>query len=163
MSFQSSNYLSLLFNEGVYIIEEQEKERKIDVLSQSKAAPTFEYIGNNKKNILIITHHNKSSLSGGEKEFLIKILSALKLSIEDVAIVNSDNLDFDQLKMYFNPSHILAFTGPKKIDSLNGDKYVFSKFGNVFQLQADELPLIENDKAKKALLWNSIKDVLTGI
>ncbi|HEX8547393.1 MAG TPA: hypothetical protein VF691_10560 [Cytophagaceae bacterium] len=176
MSFQSTSFLSLLFNEGVYIIPEMisvidiekplSKAEKQNALEPVKTAPSTEpipSIGNNKKRILIITHHLKSSLGGSEKDFLIKILGALKLSLEDVAIINSDNLNFEDLIKTFTPSFMLAFTNANNIGFLNDNKYYFSTVKSIQLLRADELSSIENDKSKKTLLWNALKDVLVGI
>ena len=175
MSFQNTNIYSLIFNEGIYIIPESNNIRGEVGLPSSIAKASNEieesvlpienipYIGKNKKHILIITHHIKENISNGEKEFLLKILGALKLTFEDVAIVNSDNLDIDSFKNSLNPSFIIAFTDSRTIDFLPEEKYTFSQVSSIQTLHADELAEIENDKAKKTLLWNSLKDVLMGI
>jgi len=162
MSHPSTTYLSLLFNEGIYIIKEDKRHSTNETIV-SEPVESFKYIGENKKQILIITHHKSTNLTNSEKDFLLKILLALKLSINDVAIINSDHLDYDKLKMLFKPRFVLAFVGDKNIEFLNEGMYLFSEHEDAFLLRADELSIIETDKTKKTVLWNSLKEVLKEI
>src|SRR5215213_6249659 len=57
------------------------------------------HLGNNKKNIIIIVSHGSVPfLPDEELTFLISILSACKLSLADIAIVNSFGTNIDQIQ-----------------------------------------------------------------
>ena len=66
-------------------------EQKID--EETKA---LKWLGNNQKNILIVVRYNDIvHLPDDELKFLTGILTACKLSLDDVAIINTNNYKRD--------------------------------------------------------------------
>jgi hypothetical protein len=64
----------------------------IDETTKEVAAPGLKFLGENKKNILMVVNHSDSMhLPDDELSFLTSILSACQLNLGDVAIVNLHN------------------------------------------------------------------------
>src|SRR4029078_6806696 len=59
----------------------------------------LKYLGNNKKNIAVIVKHQSATyLPDDELSFLVNILSACKLSLADIAILNSSRIQAEELQ-----------------------------------------------------------------
>ena len=70
------------------------------------------YLGNNKKSILIIADDEDAThLSGEDLDFLIGILTACKLSLEDTTFINFNknaHADYNMLMKQFRPVTIIC-------------------------------------------------------
>ncbi|HWR32623.1 MAG TPA: hypothetical protein VN451_03820, partial [Chitinophagaceae bacterium] len=64
----------------------------VDVSETDVRKSEWKWLGNNRKNILIIVHSdNAVHVSDEELELLTSMLTACKLSLDDVAIINLKN------------------------------------------------------------------------
>ena len=125
------------------------------------------YLGNNQKNILIVvSHQNVPFLPDAELNFLTTILSACKLSIGDIGIINNNRVDQNDLQNIINieTKHVLLFGVEPLLIGLpiNFPAFQLQPFNNRTYLWAPALSQIENDKGLKTRLWSALK-VLFGI
>ena len=143
------------------IKEEVKEEIKIpDTISTPQT--DFKYLGENNKYILIIVKEPEADfLKSVDLTFLLKILSAKKLTLDDVAIINTEKneaLDFDSLKNFFACTKIITFgINPKslQIDTAVANK--ISIFKNTPILGTWDLPKLQADTSKKTIFWNELK------
>lgn len=81
--------------------------------AQTAAGPAWKYLGDNRKNILIVVHYTGVlHLPDEELGFLINILTACRLGLGDVAVVNTNNHPESSCKDYlgyFASKTILLF------------------------------------------------------
>lgn len=169
--------LSFLFNEELYVLNDgtaineeiiqNSAPAEIPVLEEpvlKKAEkPIFEYIGENNKYILIIVKDpTQKFLNAKELEFLLKILSAKKLNLKDIAIINTetyDSLDFEDLKEYFALSKILTFgINPASLNTSGITANKAGEYKGVKILGTWTLAQLEADVKKKTTYWNELKN-----
>jgi DNA polymerase III psi subunit len=93
------------------------------------------------------------SISGAEKALLEKILSAVKLSINHVKVVQTAQLDV--LKWPNKPSHVLAFG----LEMTGFSLYEPFEVQDIKLIIAPTLSALENDKEGKQKLWAGLKKV----
>ncbi len=132
-------------------------QTKTDVVKQD-----YKYLGENNKYVLIIVNEsNFDFLNKKDLAFLTKILSAKKLDISDVAIVNLakySHLDFKDLKLFFGFSKLITFGINPKILNVEGSvpnkKFMFK---DVAILGTWDLFKLDEDVKKKTIFWNELK------
>lgn len=119
------------------------------------------FLGGNKRQILILVNHpDVPYLPDGELTFLTNILSACKLGIADVAIVNLQKTDKGQLSDLPSRDIILFGLTPPDIDlPINFPPFRLQQFNSRTYLYALTLTEVERDKALKMQLWNSLKNL----
>ncbi len=123
---------------------------------------SLSYLGKNEKNILIITSkEDVRFLTDEELVFLTSILSACKLSIADVAIVNRKQTKIDLPEIFFQlkTKTVLLFdVTPLEIGlPINFPQFQIQEFNKQTYLYAPPLQKIANDLTIKKQLWNSLK------
>ena len=121
------------------------------------------FLGKNEKNIVIVVSNGTLPfLSDTELTFLTNILSACKLSLADVSVINVYNKDeaasaaiLDQLGAQ---SVLLFGIEPLSIGlPMNFPPFQVQSFNKRMYLQAPPFAELEKDKALKSKLWNSLK------
>jgi hypothetical protein len=125
--------------------------------------PLWKSLGDNQKNILVIVNSREAVyLPDHELTFLAGVLSACKLSLADVAIVNLNNhpeATYKELTSFFKSKIVFLFdTGPAEFGlPMNFPPYQIQAFaGNSF-LSAPSLKHLENDRVEKSKLWECLK------
>lgn len=132
-----------------------------------KSPPILKYTGKNLKNILILFEdQNEEKLPSTQEVFLGKILHAVNLNFDDVAIVNTAHLEdalLEQLN-HFNAFVQISFGVKHQALSFKADvpAYKIYKKADKTFLLADELAVIEKEKEKKILLWNNLKSLFSN-
>jgi hypothetical protein len=127
--------------------------------SLPEANVTWKWLGENRKNILVVVHHHDAVyLPDKELQFLTNMLSACKLSLADVAIVNLEHQPHKQYKEItgqFNSKVVLLFdVEPASFGlPINFPFYQIQPFANCSFLYAPSLTILENDKVEKSKLW----------
>lgn len=168
--------LSFLFNEELYVLNDgttineeviqNSTVTEISVLAEPEVKkpekPVFDYIGENNKYILIIVKDPvQQFLNAKELEFLLKILSAKKLDLKDIAIINTEtygSLDFKDLKEYFALSKILTFgINPASLNITGITANKAGEYNGVKILGTWTLAQLEADVKKKTTYWNELK------
>lgn len=121
----------------------------------------LKYLGSNGKNILIITDNDSFPyLPDNELQFLTTVLSACRLSLADVAIVNLHNVpDATEITEVVPCSTVLLFgVAPLAIGlPIHFPHFQLQQFNKKNYLCAPPLAEIENDKHLKMNLWNNLK------
>ena len=147
-----------------YLIEGNDQMRvdKELVIKQEKNAK-WKSLGSNDKNILIIVNSNEAVyLPDNELTFLTGVLTACKLSLADVAIVNLQHYpeaSYKELTIFFATKIVLLFDIEPAAFGLpmNFPYYQIQVFaGNSF-LYAPSLKQLENDRVEKTKLWVCLK------
>lgn len=169
------NFLPFFLTEPVYIIPEpaleletQEKEPHNDLSDQTALGiqPEIKELiiksrGGFKKNILILVDDPfPEVLNITDTEFLLKILKAIRLSEDDVAIVNVHHLNNDflpLLKEHFNYRVLMMFGIEAPSITKNITKYKIIESSGEKVLYADSLTDIDKDKQKKLKLWENLQ------
>lgn len=122
-----------------------------------------EFMGANKKNILFITEsiNNEYFTQDAELAF-IKMLGALKLDLQDVAVVNcadeTSKRSFDSLNDQFAP-RICVFLGvdPQKLGLGNFASNILWQEREVEFLYSFSFEEMLTETAKKKMFWETIK------
>ena len=137
----------------------------IETISTTGSKNTgLRYLGDNQKNIAILVK-NKEVPFLNETEFnlLTSILTACKLSIADVAIVNleSDKSNPEEITTVLNSKIVLLFdVTPSEINlPINFPHFQVQQFNKRTYLYAPTFSLIEKDKAVKIKLWQALKTI----
>jgi len=172
--------LSLLINDDVYRVKEDDdlydlkqtveitiekplKEEKEVKPIVEEVPKSFTYLGENNKYILIIVKEAAANfLQPNDLGFLLKILAAKKLELNDVAILNLEktaNPDFDALKEFFACNKIITFgINPQILGITGAVANKKSMFKNTPILGTWDLPRLQSDKTKKATFWEELKN-----
>lgn len=142
--------LSFLMNEDLYLL----KEKKEEII--------WDYWGDNKRFVLIL-HEDKNAkyIQEADKEFLLKILAALKLGQESIALVNIEQysqLNWSDLQAFFASNKVLLFgVEGSRFGQNDLPEYQPQTWGNVGVLAAPALSVLKDDVAAKAKLWTALK------
>ena len=130
-------------------------------------APSFNMLGKNQKGVLVLVNNSEAAfLQDDELNFLLGILSACKLNMDDVGIVNLNkypDADYKKISTGLNPDKILLF-GLAAADiklPLSFPDYQIQKYNNQVYLTAPLLSSLQNDKAEKTKLWNCLKQIFS--
>jgi hypothetical protein len=156
--------LRLLMTDDIYCIGNQTEKSSLKTANESSDLPSFSYMGENNKYILILINEQKQEIISQEDlGTLTSILTARQLEIRDVAIVNLDKhpaKDFNQLKQFFACKKLILFginpmeIGLNEINSNEPELVKDTKILATFTF--DEM---RNDNSKKRLFWNAMKQL----
>ena len=148
---------------GLYkdqLVEEQAQIVPVEPIKKERGK--LKFLGENNKNILVLTHYNDVVyLPDKDLAFLTTILNACKISMGDVALLNIDQTetDYRELKCQLKPQKALLFNvepaqihlpvtfPPFQVQSFDGCQYLLSP----------SLEKLENDKGLKGKLWTSLQ------
>lgn len=120
-------------------------------------------LGNNRKNILILVRSTDAVfLPDKQLDFLTSMLSACKLSMDDVAIININKYpdsSYKELLPVFKSKIVLLFDiDPASIGlPLNFPHFQLQPFANTTFLYSPSMDDLENDRLLKSKLWVSFK------
>jgi hypothetical protein len=122
------------------------------------------YLGNNAKQILIlVSHASLPFLPDQELNFLTSILTACKLSLADIAIINLDKTDDNQLQQTIaSEGRIVLLFGiePSGIGlPIHFPVFQVQQFNHTTYMHAPTLTELETDRDLKSKLWNSLKNL----
>jgi hypothetical protein len=168
----NGDLLADLFKKNLVIDPDLQKPAEA---SKSKTAETinlqtppsgpFNYLGNNKKNILVLVHHPETvHLPDQELTLLVNMLAACKLGMDDVAVVNlahSSAKAYSHLSDFFKSRIVFLFgITPTAIDlPVNFPQYQVQSFNKTTFLFSPSLGEIEKDKMEKSKLWLCLKKI----
>ena len=127
----------------------------------------WKYLGDHKKNILLIVRYKDATyLPDQQLNFLTSVLSACKLGLGDVAILNISNapshLYTDVLEKFKSSFIILFGTTPGEFEMpVDFPEFQIQPFNNCTFLHAPTLKILETDKILKSKLWVSLKKMFS--
>ena len=128
---------------------------------------SISYLGNNRRKVAIIVMSPDAIYLPDENlKFLLGILSACKLSLEDIALVNASNhpsLLYKDLTEQLNAEKIFLFGAEPEILKLplQFPRYQVQQFNNQVYLSSASLSELQDDKAEKMKLWNCLKKIFS--
>lgn len=177
----NANALRFLMTEDLYdlgdsadaavipVIQDElpDKAELTEVLNDIKTAETrsvsFDYIGENNRYFLILVEDKTHpGLNAVHKDMLMKIMSAKKLELRDLAILNLakyPDTNFKELKEFFSCNRLSLFgIDPHKIGlpAMGSNQPV--KHSDVKVLATFGLEEMSNNTDKKREFWNVMKD-----
>lgn len=119
---------------------------------------------NNKKIAILVKKEEILYLPDDELQFLLGILSACKLNMADVAILNlekNEHIDYLQLMSELMAEKILLFgVTPTEIGlPLQFPNYQVQKYNNQVYVSSPALNALVDNKEEKTKLWNALKQV----
>jgi hypothetical protein len=125
----------------------------------------FRYLGSNQKHIAVIVQHPAMPfLPDAELSFLTNILSACKLSLADIAILNFHMMEESWLQEgleELGAKNVLLFgTEPLSIGlPINFPAFQLQQFNKRTYLHSPGLAEVEKDKVLKQKLWSGLKNM----
>lgn len=136
---------------------------EIAITVKKQADRSVNYLGNNKKHVVILVNYpNAVYLPDAQLNFLTNILTACKLSLDDIAIINMQQMGavgFKELFKAVPAKSVLLFNViPEAIAlPINFPLFQVQSFDGISYLTAPALTEIEKDKSLKTELWTSLK------
>ena len=121
------------------------------------------FLGNNNKQVVVLVNYADTvHLPDAQLNFLTSILTACKLSLDDIAIVNTGHTEAISFRTLFKevPAQSVLLFGvatESLLLPLNFPNFQVQFFDNIYYLTSPSLDLIESDKSLKTQLWNSLK------
>ena len=118
-------------------------------------ALSFTFLGQNKRNFLFLTDEQQADwMTGAAMDAFVKTLVALKLTVDDVAVLNIAKLttrpSSDQLVQFFKPRVVVNLGTPFSWLEQPGVKLLHTHSFNEMLVDAD----------KKRTFWTTIKTLL---
>jgi hypothetical protein len=153
--------LAALYSETLIEVTESQQ-----VMPQANPRP--KQLGGFAKRILVMVSTPSAPIIGdAELAFLTSVLSACRLTVGDIAILNNNLMETEASSEAIgtlDPARVLLFgIGPLQIGlPLDFPQFQLQQFNGRTYLHAPSLQELENDKEKKKQLWNSLK-TLFGI
>ena len=138
-------------------VESMDPEAKISVPAD------FDYLGENNKYFLVLIDDKiHTRINPVHQEMLLKVMSAKKLELRDLAILNISRypeVKFNVLKTFFSCSRIVMFgVSPAEIGIPPVKANTIASAGTVKVLATYGLEEMRNDADKKREFWNVMKN-----
>jgi hypothetical protein len=143
--------------------KEKQAPAAIETNDKEPKAAIWKYLGEYKKNILIVVRYKEVPYLPNERlNFLTSVLSACKLNLGDVAIFNTANgpsaLYKDLQEKFKSNFTILLGLSPEELEMpLSFPEFQVQAFNNCIFLHAPVLEVLETDKVLKSKLWVCLK------
>ena len=140
----------------------------IPAIEEPLPITTFNILGNNRSRVAIIVDDTANLYLPDEQlNFLLGILSACKLSMEDVAIININKnkaVTYKSIEAELKAEKIFLFgvTAAQIGLPLEFPFYQIQQYNKQTYVAAGLLQHIEKDKAEKTKLWNCLKQIFIG-
>ena len=147
------------------ILKQEENITAIEVDARPVAAAPIHFLGENKKNILILVNYeNISFLPDDELTFLTNMLTACKLNLADVAIINLNKIQdtsYKEILRKISGSIILLFGIDFSALSLpvSFPHFQVQAFNNYTFLYTPSLGEMSADKILKSKLWVCLRRI----
>lgn len=172
MSFQEIKLPHFVVSElySNVLIESDEKmnlQKPVTVISPDNDA-NIKILGENKKNISILVNDSEAVyLSDDKLDLITKLLTACKLTLADVAIINTHHkqITYNQVESQLNPQYILLFgiNATQFKLPIIFPEYRVQQYDNRKMLIAADLSQMlgntEQVKIEKSKLWLSLRQM----
>jgi hypothetical protein len=147
-----------LYKESLIELNEikQTPEKPVDLKSN--------VLGNNQQQVLILVNYpGQLVISEPDLSFLLTILQACNMSLNDVSIFNTaaDKVNYQEFKDIFKPKVMLLFGVPQSGINLpvHFPDYQVQAFRDIKFLSSPPLNELQEDKAIKLKLWAGLKKI----
>jgi len=149
-----------LYKRSLVLSDQEPGEQVVSSLNKtSDSANKWKYLGENKKNILAVVNYSDSvHLPDEELNLLTKLLTACKLGLADVAIVNGNNYDeinYKEMIAQFSSKIIFLF-GIEPVSfglPVNFPHFQLQPFASATFLFSPSLEELRKDDLLKSKLW----------
>ena len=148
-----------LYKNSLVEFESPKPVQKIEVKS------SINILGNNRSKVIIVVENNEAAfLPDNQLNFLLEILSACKLTMEDVAIINihiNKAITYKAITLELKAEKIILFgVTPAQLNlPVEFPSYQIQPYNNQTYVTAAMLANIESDKTEKTKLWNCLKQI----
>lgn len=166
------SFLANFLNEGIYVVNDnietdlkEEKDPEISTVKEPEPVidHEIEFFGENKKQVcIIVDYDNDEWIIPKDKLVLQKILTAVDLSFDDIALVNVNRLPDYDLEKIINliPNAKVISYGISESLTLDIEKNkVITDDNRQLLCCSDSLTSIAMSKQKKTVLWNNLKEM----
>jgi hypothetical protein len=149
--------------EAVRGTEKKQAPPAIDTDAADTKPASWKYLGEYKKNILIVVRYNNVPYLPDEQlNFLTSVLNACKLNLGDVAIFNAANGPsrlYKDLQEKFKSSFVILLgSTPEEFEMpISFPEFQVQGFNNCIFLHTPVLEVLETDKVLKSKLWVCLK------
>lgn len=132
---------------------------------KSKEKKTWKFLGDNRRNILLVVNYSDARhVPPEELAFLDNLLSACKLNMNDVAIINlhnQDTTDFTGILSFFESNIVFLFgVEPKTLGlPIHFPHFQVQPFNGITFLSSPGLTDISTDKILKSKLWVCLRRI----
>lgn len=156
-----ASILAGLYNKSLYDLNPYEPEQ-ISTLDNN-----ISFLGDNIKRITILVDDKEAIyLADDQLSFLLGILTACKLTMADVAVINLDKnklCTYKEISNTLKPEKVLLFgLSPDTVGlPLQFPHYQIQHFNNQVYLSSASLLQLQADKAEKMKLWNCLKKIFS--
>lgn len=153
--------LQSLYNKSLYDLNTNKPE------ANSAQSTNIVFLGNNAKKIIILANSTATIyLPDEDLNFLLGILSACKLSMADVALINmakNGAVQYKDISDQLNAEKIILFGIEPEIIGLplQFPHYQIQQFNNQVYLSSVSLTKLMADKEEKLKLWNCLKKIFS--
>ena len=148
-----------LYKNSLVEFESPKPVQKIEVKS------SINILGNNRSKVIIVVENNEAAfLPDNQLNFLLGILSACKLTMEDVAIINiyiNKAITYKAILLELKAEKIILFgVTPAQLNlPVEFPSYQIQQYNNQTYVTSAMLANIESDKTEKTKLWNCLKQI----
>ena len=135
-------------------------------LSQPGTAGKISFLGGNKNGLIILVDEpSVLFLPDTQLVFLMDILKACRMGMEDVAMVNlhSQKLGYKTLEEELKPRYTILFgLQPQQIDlPITFPEYQLQSYNQQVFLSVPKLDILEKNREEKTKLWTSLKKLFS--
>ncbi len=123
--------------------------------TQQDRAQSFAFYGKNKRNYLFLTEEKQHQwMSVAALDAFTKTLAALKLTADDVAVLNVDKLtetpSVDSISVFFKPKVVVCL----------GASFTWPEQDGITVFRTHSFDELLADAEKKRIFWSTIKTLL---
>jgi hypothetical protein len=143
------------------LISSPEKE------NHGKNETGLKFLGGNKRGIILLVENKEATyLPGVLLDFLMEILTACKLSMDDVALVNIakyKNFHYNEIVNQLDPKVFIVFGLSLSAIGLpfTIPEFQLQVFDKITYLSAPPINQLQADKELKRSLWSSLKQIFS--
>ncbi len=138
-----------------------------ELVANTEQKDNISFLGTNQKKIAILVISAEAIyLPDDELNFLLGILTACKLSMADIALINvakNPKLNYNIITTQLKAEKIFLFgLDANSIElPLQFPHYQVQKYNNQIYLSSLSLSNLQTDKAEKMKLWNCLKTIFS--
>lgn len=165
MMENDNSFLPYFITEDIYVVSEEAVDTAEQPSMVAESIPEYKptpikYKGTNRKGILILIENSEGEyLNSDDELFLTKILQAVSIQFEDIALVNITAVEnFDQI-LAINHQTAIAFTSKyaRLNTEITTELYQIQTQETTQILLAHPLHEISQEKEKKMKLWKQLQ------
>ncbi len=136
-------------------------------IEQKTVAKRFHTLGNNSRHILIMVESEETLyLRDDQLNFLMGILAACNLTMEDVAILNikkNKSVTYKTVENELKSEKVFLFgVTPAEIElPIDFPNYQIQQYNNQVYLTAPTLSQFQDNNVEKKKLWNCLKQIFS--